>query len=111
MRNKRILGIDDCRELSYCQVLCRTYKDGVAALQHMGPWDELHLDHDLGAIEPQFNQHGGEYTGYSILCFLEENPQFLPKKVVLVTGNPSGRVRMEQLLKKLYPDGQHEQDE
>lgn len=107
---RRILGIDDCRELSYCAVLARTYHDGIRALKFYPKWDELHLDHDLGAVEPQYTESGRELTGYDVLCFLEENPEYLPKRIVLVTSNPSGRVRMEQLLKKLYPDGGEENE-
>jgi len=100
---ERILAIDDCRELSFAHVLCRTYRDGIAALTLMGPWDILYLDHDLGALDRQTVGNGEEATGYKILCFLEENPQYLPKKIELVTSNPVGRIKMLDLIKKLYP--------
>lgn len=102
---KRILAIDDCRELSFAHVLARTYSDGINALKFLGPWDELHLDHDLCAIEHQSTDEGKELTGYHVLCFLEENPEYLPKQIILVTSNPSGRLRMEALIKRLYEEG------
>ena len=103
MTKERILAIDDCRELSFAHVLCRTYNDGIAALKFLGPWDVLYLDHDLGALDRQYTDTGAEATGYKILCFLEENPQYLPKKIELVTSNPVGRIKMVDLIKKLYP--------
>jgi hypothetical protein len=68
----------------------------------MGPWDELWLDHDLCAVEKQTTETGRELTGYDILCFLEEFPQYLPKKIILVTDNSSGREKMMVVLAKLY---------
>ena len=102
MENTRILLIDDVREYASPCVVARTYRDGILALQHMSPWDELWLDHDLGAIERQYTETGRELTGYDVLCWLEQNPSFLPKKIILVTSNPVGRDRMEKLIKKLY---------
>jgi hypothetical protein len=102
-RSPRRLGIDDCRELAYCDVLARTYVDGIAALTHLGPWDELYLDHDLNAIRGCLHPTTGrEMTGYDVVCFLEENPQLRPKIVKLVTSNPSGRIKMVAALKKMY---------
>lgn len=103
MAKKRILAIDDCRELGSAHVLCRTYHDGTAALKFLGPWDELLLDHDLGRLERQETDSGEELTGYKVLCFLEENPQYLPGKITIVSSNPVGRLRMQELIKKLYP--------
>lgn len=92
----RRLLIDDQRNIESERV-ARTYEDGLAALQE-GEWDILYLDHDLGC----FDARGKEYTGYDVLCWLEQNLAFLPKSIVLVTSNPSGRLRMEQVIRKLY---------
>ena len=94
---ERKLGIDDERELRFCGVLCRNYWEGINALTNMGPWDVLYLDHDLSSYHD-----GCEFTGYDIMCFLEENTHLLPKKIELVTANPAGRKRMEMIIKKLY---------
>lgn len=101
----RILAIDDCRELAFAHVLCRTVQDGITALKYMGPWDSLYLDHDMGAIQRQFTESGVELNGYHVLCFLEENPEFLPKAIRLVTDNASARPKMQYLVNRLYsPD-------
>lgn len=55
-------------------------------------WDMVYLDHDLG----------GEQTGYDIMCWLEANPVYLPKEIVIITSNPVGRQRMEVVRKRLY---------
>lgn len=88
---KRRLLIDDQRN-NDAHVIARTAKDGIAALKYLGPWDVLLLDHDLGAIE----DNG---TGMDVVRFLEENTQYLPKEIVLVTANPAGRDNMLALLK------------
>lgn len=105
----RVLLIDDLRDLDYVVgsylgkdtndllgVVERTYDGGIAALKN-GPWDVLFLDHDLGDYE-----NGVERTGYNVVCFLEENPEFLPKKIILVTSNPVGRMKMQAVIDKLY---------
>lgn len=76
--------------------ICRTFEEGLTALRDEGPWDLLYLDHDLG------NQDKIEKTGYSILCWLEEFPEWLPKAIVLVTSNPVGRKKMSVLIDRLY---------
>jgi hypothetical protein len=83
-------------------LLARTFDDGIAALRLMGPWDVLYLDHDLCAVRSCFSDTGREMTGYDVVCFLEANPEFLPKRVVLVTANPVGRTKMVEVLKKFY---------
>jgi hypothetical protein len=71
----------------------------------MGEFDELHLDHDLNAIKScRHPDTGREMTGYDVIVFLEWNPQFRPKKVILVTSNPAGRAKMVQALRRMYPE-------
>lgn len=98
---ERILAIDDCRELGCAHVLCRTYSDGEKALRLMGPWDVLYLDHDLGSMGIERTETGKELTGYSIMEFLENNPQYLPKKIVVVSDNPVGRKKIEVVIERL----------
>ena len=97
----RFLGIDDCRELRHCDVVARSYDEGIRALTLMGPWDCLYLDHDLNAIKNSWI-NDREATGYDIVCFLEEHPDLRPAKVVLVTSNPTGRLKMVAGLKRIY---------
>lgn len=94
----RILGIDDTRELSEANVLARNYKEGIKQLELNGPWDLLLLDHDLAS----FDENGKENTGYDIVCWLEENKQYLPKKIECVSANPVGRARITLVINALY---------
>lgn len=97
----RILAIDDCRELCRANVLCRTYEDGLKAIKHLGPWDQLLLDHDLGMLESQYSETGRELTGMDILNFLEQNIELVPTEIQIITGNPAARPKMEKLALKL----------
>lgn len=101
---KRILLIDDVRENSYlvsskglepATHIARTYDEGLRLLKE-GNWDELYLDHDLADTQVP------ERTGYTLLCFIEEFPQYLPKAITLVTANPVGRYKMQSLIDALY---------
>lgn len=96
MKIKTLL-IDDMRNLKADRV-ARTFDEGITALQEE-VWDVLLLDHDLGC----FDSDGKEYTGYDIMCWLEENPEFLPVcDIRIVSSNPVGRQRMQQVIDKLY---------
>ena len=92
----RTLLIDDIRMIP-ATVVARTYDDGIRHLKYSGPFDILYLDHDLGCYN-----NGVEQNGYHILCWLEENPQYLPSRIELVTANPVGRQRMLQVIERLY---------
>lgn len=93
----KTLLIDDIRTLKADRI-ARTYDEGIAALEEE-QWDILLLDHDLGC----FDANGREYTGYDILCWLEENTYFLPTcGIRIVSANPVGRQRMQQVIDKLY---------
>lgn len=105
MRIERVLLIDDTRDESSPNIkrsldlIARNYWSGIDALTKMGPWQTLLLDHDLNS----FDETGTtEYTGYTIVSFLEKHPEFLPKEIILVTSNPAGRLRMQAVLDKLY---------
>lgn len=80
LKKEKVLAIDDCRELSYANVLCRTFEYGIMALNLMGPWDTLILDHDLG----------GTATGYDIVKWLNNNLDKYPTHIEIITGNPVG---------------------
>lgn len=78
-------------------VVARGFNEGLKALAE-GGWDCVYLDHDLGCF-----MFGIEYTGYDILCALERTKTIpLPGAIELVTSNPVGRTRMEQVVRKLY---------
>ena len=87
----KTLLIDDIRDLP-AECILRN-PDLAEDILKAVKWEVLYLDHDLGE---------GCITGYDILCWLEENPEYLPKRIELVTDNPVGRKRMQQVLDKLY---------
>ena len=89
------LLIDDQRNLPADRV-ARTYKDGIEALREQH-WNLLYLDHDLGDSS---GVEGRELTGYDVACWLEENPQFLPDRIEIVTSNPAGRRKIELALER-----------
>jgi len=88
------LLIDDIRTLPDT-VIARTFEEGMEQIRDHGPWDVLYLDHDLGDPDPK-------KTGYDVLNWLEEFPSYLPGKIVLVTSNPVGRLRMNVVIERLY---------
>ena len=96
----RILAIDDAREMFQASVVARNYNEGIRQLQLNGPWDLLLLDHDLAS----FDENNKEKTGYDIMCWLEENTQYLPSKIECVSANPVGRARIISVCVKLYRD-------
>jgi len=97
----KIIAIDDERPCLFADILCRTASAGLKALQTMGPFDSLFLDHDLGAYRPETDDRGNELSGYSILCFLEEHPEFMPTEIHLLTSNGGGRTNMVLALDKM----------
>jgi CheY-like chemotaxis protein len=59
--------------------------------------DILSLDHDLnGHIHVESG--GKEETGYDVALFLNQNPQYIPKKVILHSKYELGRKKMKELL-------------
>lgn len=101
----KTLLIDDLREVEFVnnnwnvQVtdVARTFSEGVNALKE-GNIDTLLLDHDLAC----FDEEGNELTGYKVMLFLEEHPEYLPKRILLVTSNPVGRGKMQVVIDRLF---------
>ena len=102
----RILLIDDTRMetapniMRRVDLIARNYWTGIDSLTKMGPWDLLLLDHDLSS----YDANGKEWTGYSIMCWLEDpqNESFRPKEIRIVSSNPEGARRMQVVIDKLY---------
>ena len=96
------LLIDDTRDETHVScalhMIARNYFAGITALTCGIKWEILYLDHDLHT----YDDDSREWTGYDIMLFLENNPQFLPKKIICVSSNPPGRARIEQVIEKLY---------
>jgi len=103
--SKQVLLIDDTRDEGSpnirmrLDIIARNYWAGIECLK-MKKWDLLLLDHDLNSFEDPKDGHS-EKTGYHIMLFLEEFPEYLPKEIILVTSNPVGRVRMQQAIDSL----------
>lgn len=86
----------------------KTAEDAVTAFR-TGDVEKASLDHDL---TPEQTIRGGELgiiyedgqrSGYDVVCWLEEHPQFWPKGGVVVhSRNPAGRKRMEQVINRFY---------
>lgn len=99
MENKYIktLLIDDMRDIK-ADIIARTYEEGIKALKEDGPFSVLYLDHDLAS----YDENGNEKTGYHVMCFLEEFPEYLPEKIICVSSNPAGMKRIHSVIEKLY---------
>ena len=101
----KTLLIDDLREVEFVNKnwnvnvtdVARTFAEGINALK-AGNVETLLLDHDLAC----FDEEGNELTGYKIMIFLEEHPEYLPKQILLVTSNPVGRAKMQTVIDKLF---------
>jgi CheY-like chemotaxis protein len=90
-----ILLIDDKRNIN-ADYIARNYNDAIEALQMSSCWDLVMLDHDLGDFED-----GKERTGYDILCWLEQNPEYIPKEILIITDNASAYMKMKKVADKL----------
>lgn len=101
----------------------KTAREAIEAFQ-TGEVTDASLDHDLGLpscaacrrgvgqTAEQYHQvftHGcehGEPTGYSVVAWLEEHPEFWPiNKVRVHSANPAGAARMRQVIDKHYLEG------
>lgn len=76
-----------------------------ACIEHLrsGKVFKASLDHDLNVDQTLGKYEPGAATGYDVLCWLEEHPQYLPPGGIRVhSQNPVGRQRMEKLVERLY---------
>jgi hypothetical protein len=104
IRSEIHIGLDDLirfkdgeKEPVQSVLIARTYYLGLQAIWHLGPWDVLYLDHDLGA--PGLIT-GKEMNGYHVVEELERLAhrgkfQQLPKELICVSANPVGRKKIE----------------
>jgi hypothetical protein len=87
---ERVLLIDDQRCL-WSHAIARNGSIGLEILEKLKPWNLLFLDHDLGESGPQ----GSDITKQFIT-----RPNIRPIRIKLITGNPDGRIKMENDLKE-----------
>ena len=71
-------------------IFVKQSRDGISRLRAKDI-DVLFLDHDLKGIpfEPS-----GPGTGYEVAEWLERNPKFRPKQIIVHSLNPAGRQRI-----------------
>lgn len=86
------LWLDDERKSPRNWVWVKTPGDCIDVLKTF-PVDILSLDHDLGIFVD-----GKEETGYDVLCWLEQNLNYMPNEVRIHTANPVARKRMQLVL-------------
>jgi hypothetical protein len=106
------LWLDDIREpwkfgcLGYEWAL--TAEEAIAVFK-TGQVTFASLDHDLSP--DQMIQGGflgkvyedGQQSGYDVICWLEQHPEFWPVDGVRVHSmNPAGKARMEQVIRRRY---------
>lgn len=100
--NKVKIYLDDMRDTPEGWIRTYDYLSTISKLYETeGHCEILSLDHDLG--EPVFDICGTiipEYTGYSVILFLEEMAyndfwKIIPDKITVHSANPVGRAKME----------------
>ncbi len=103
------MWLDDIREpWAYGYIAARWVKTAAEAIAMLrtGEVTFASLDHDLAAEHYPWNCTDitkCQHTGYDVVVFLEENPQFWPKEGVAVhSANPVGRQRMEVVVQRHY---------
>lgn len=103
----RILVLDDDlnRQKAFKQALIGTILEQVytakEAIQKLKdhPFDAVFLDHDLGG---KTMVASGEGTGFEVAKWLYDNPDRMPKQIIIHSFNPVGA----QCMKALLPSAQ-----
>lgn len=77
-----------------------TYDEACHALEHLGPWDLVYLDHDLNDFEAKsMAEHEGPYggyyrelTGFDVVRFITRQlaKEKHPPEVIVHSWNPGG---------------------
>jgi hypothetical protein len=100
-RTLRVLWLDDVREpWKHGYINAEWVKTAAAAIEALktGKYDFASLDHDLAEEHYPWNCSditATTGTGYDVVCWLEQNPEFWPKHGVRVhSANPVGKARM-----------------
>lgn len=104
--NGTVLWLDDVREPwkhgFIGAVWVKTADEAIAELR-TGAYVYASLDHDLSLAATMGQPAPGEKTGYTVACWLEENPQYLPVRGVAIHSlNPTGKARMQVAINRAY---------
>ncbi len=67
-----------------------------------GRVEEASLDHDLSEMATIGILQPGEKTGYTVVCWMEENDVWPPGGVKVHSMNPAGKARMMAVIRKHY---------
>ena len=80
----------------------KTSEEAIALLK-TGRVTFASLDHDLSEMATIGMLQPGERTGYDVVLWLEEHPEFWPPDGVRVHSmNPAGKQRMQQAIHRHY---------
>lgn len=104
-----VLWLDDVREPWKHGFIGVTWvKTAAEAIEKLktGKVEFASLDHDLSEEHYPWNCADVtkcKGTGYDVVCWLEQNPEFWPSHGVRIhSANPVGRARMEVVVNKHY---------
>lgn len=101
-----ILWLDDIRhpwKHGYVGVEWARTADEAISLLSTGKVTFASLDHDLTVAATIGNPAPDEKTGYTVVCWLEQHPEFWPVDGVRVHSmNPAGKARMLQVIERHY---------
>ncbi len=101
-----ILWLDDIRQPwkhGYVGAEWAKTAEQAIAILKTGKVTFASLDHDLSEAATLGKAAPGEKTGYSVICWLEENPEFWPEDGVKVHSmNPAGAARMRAVIEAHY---------
>jgi hypothetical protein len=99
------LWLDDVRDPAKHGYIGFTWvktADEAIALLRTGEVERAFLDHDLSEDATMGTPKPGETTGYTVVCWMEENDVWPPRGVRVHSMNPVGKRRMESVIHKHY---------
>jgi hypothetical protein len=88
--------IDDTRD-GLVDLIARNPIVAKSVLENIKGITHLYMDHDLGTYTTENGSILEHDNGYKIMEWAFAN-ELLPPNVTLITSNPSGRIKMEQML-------------
>lgn len=99
----RKLFVDDERDFPDGWDIARNYEDAITLLK-LVDYAEISLDHDIAS----YDATGKEWTGYDILCVLEQYRMVYNKKIPYIfvhTANAAVAAMMQKVADKLNAMG------
>ena len=99
------LWLDDIREpwkYGYIDAIWAKTADEAIEYLNRGGIDFASLDHDLSEMATIGQPGPNEKTGYTVVCWMEENGVWPERGVAVHSMNPAGKARMEAVIRKHY---------